>query len=77
MKITYLPGLIIILIMHDVANMRYRVSVSVFNDSDVDGVVSFVNDVVFSGNNLRLQDRNNETCYYSEFFDKSGDWKAN
>lgn len=29
-------------VMHDVANMRYRVSVSVFNDSDVDGVVSFV-----------------------------------
>lgn len=63
-------------VMHDVANMRYRVSVSVFNDSDVDGVVSFcANDVVFSGNNLRLQDRNNEHVITRNFLIEAGTGK--
>ena len=45
----------------DQANRRSRVSVNVFNDSDVDGVVSFeARDVTFSGMNSRRQGRERE-----------------
>ena len=57
----------------DQANRRSRVSVNVFNDSDVDGVVSFeARDVTFSGMNSRRQGREKEKVVTRNFLVKAG-----
>ena len=57
----------------DQANRRSRVSVNVFNDSDVDGVVSFeARDVTFSGMNSRRQGREREKVVTRNFLVKAG-----
>ena len=57
----------------DQANRRSRVSVNVFNDSDVDGVVSFeARDVTFSGINSRRQGREGEKVVTRNFLVKAG-----
>ena len=57
----------------DQGNRRSRVSVNVFNDSDVDGVVSFeARDVTFSGMNSRRQGREREKVVTRNFLVKAG-----
>ena len=56
----------------DQANRRSRVSVNVFNDSDVDGVVSFeARDMTFSGMNSRRQGREGEKVVTRNFLVKA------
>lgn len=55
--------------IRDQANRRSRVSVNVFNDSDVDGVVSFeARDMTFSGMNSRRQGREGEKVVTRNFW---------
>ena len=57
----------------DQGNRRSRVSVNVFNDSDVDGVVSFeARDMTFSGMNSRRQGREGEKVVTRNFLVKAG-----
>ena len=59
--------------IRDQANRRSRVSVNVFNDSDVDGVVSFeARDMTFSGMNSRRQGREGEKVVTRNFLVKAG-----
>lgn len=59
--------------IRDQANRRSRVSVNVFNDSDVDGVVSFeARDMIFSGMNSRRQGREGEKVVTRNFLVKAG-----
>lgn len=59
--------------IRDQGNRRSRVSVNVFNDSDVDGVVSFeARDMTFSGMNSRRQGREGEKVVTRNFLVKAG-----
>ena len=57
-------------------DMRYRVSASVFNDSDVDGVVSFeAREMYLGGVNARRQDSGDERASARNFLIKAGTGK--
>ena len=57
-------------------DMRYRVSASVYNDSDVDGVVSFEAREMYSGGvNARRQDSGDENASARNFLIKAGTGK--
>lgn len=57
--------------MRDNARRRSRVSVSVFNDSDVDGIVSFVASNVFTSTQSRQNRRSDETTTTRNFLIKA------
>ena len=63
--------------MHDWDNMPSRVSVSVFNDSDIDGVVSFETREMMSsgGINMRRQGSGVEKVSTRNFLIKAGTGK--
>ena len=63
-------------IIRDQANRRSLVSVSVFNDSDGDGVVSFeARDMIFSGTSSRRQSERGEKVVTRNFLIKAGTGK--
>ena len=63
-------------IIRDQANRRSLVSVSVFNDSDVDGVVSFeARDMIFSGTSSRRQSERGEKVVTRNFLIEAGTGK--
>ncbi len=60
----------------DMENKRTRASVCVFNDSKIDGIVSFeVNNMMYSGGNSRRQERKSESVITRNFLIKAGTGK--
>ncbi|WP_455508793.1 hypothetical protein [Butyricimonas paravirosa] len=60
-------------VVRDRNNVRSRVLVSVFNDSDIDGVVSFeAREMMSSGINMRRQSRGDEKVATRNFLIKAG-----